>query len=79
MFENLKKILLYALSSNVPELAAFLISMIAQIPLPLGILAVLVIDLGTAMLPAVSLAFEEPETDLMAHQPRNSFIQNFFI
>jgi len=71
MFENLKKILLYALSSNVPELAAFLISMIAQIPLPLGILAVLVIDLGTAMLPAVSLAFEEPETDLMAHQPRN--------
>jgi sodium/potassium-transporting ATPase subunit alpha len=71
MFENLKKVLLYALSSNVPELAAFLISMVAQIPLPLGILAVLAIDLGTDLLPAVSLAFEEPETDLMKHQPRN--------
>ena len=31
MFENLKKILLYTLSSNVPELAAFLLSMVAQV------------------------------------------------
>ena len=31
MFENLKKVLMYALASNVPELAAFLISMLAQV------------------------------------------------
>merc|ERR1712025_1472026 len=71
MHDNLKKCLLYALSSNVPELAAFLISMMAQIPLPLGILAVLCIDLGTDLLPAVSLAFEESEENLMKRQPRN--------
>merc|ERR1719429_896850 len=71
MFENLKKCLLYSLSSNVSELAAFLFSMIAGIPLPLGVLAVLCIDLGTDMLPAVSLAFEESEENLMKRKPRN--------
>ena len=71
MFENLKKILLYSLASNVPEMAAFLLSMLAQLPLPLGILAILCIDLGTDLLPAVSLAFEEAEMDLMRHKPRN--------
>ena len=71
MFENLKKCLLYSLSSNVAELAAFLFSMIAGIPLPLGVLAVLCIDLGTDMLPAISLAFEEGEENLMKKKPRN--------
>ena len=41
------------------------------IPLPLGILAVLCIDLGTDMLPAISLAFEESEENLMRRKPRN--------
>merc|ERR1719493_242399 len=50
MYDNLKKCLLYSLSSNVAELGAFMFSMIAGIPLPLGILAVLCIDLGTDML-----------------------------
>ena len=49
----------------------FLFSMIAGIPLPLGVLAVLCIDLGTDMLPAVSLAFEESEENLMKRKPRN--------
>merc|ERR1712117_420373 len=71
MYDNLKKCLLYALSSNVPEIAAFLLSMVAQIPLPLGILAILCIDLGTDLLPAISLAFEESEENLMKRQPRN--------
>ena len=71
MYENLKKVLLYTLSSNVPQVSAFLLSMVAQLPLPLGILAVLCIDLGTDLLPAISLAFEEAETDLMKQRPRN--------
>ena len=71
MYDNLKKCLLYALSSNVPEMAAFLLSMVAQIPLPLGILSILCIDLGTDLLPAIALAFEEPEENLMRRAPRN--------
>ena len=61
MFDNLKKCFLYILSSNVPEIAAFILFLIGQIPLPIGALAILCIDLGTDMLPAISLAYEEEE------------------
>lgn len=71
MYDNLKKCLIYALSSNIPQLSAFLLSMIVQLPLPLGILGVLVIDLGTDLLPAISLAYEEAEEDVMKRRPRN--------
>jgi sodium/potassium-transporting ATPase subunit alpha len=32
-----------------------------------------VFDLGTDMVPAISLAYEEPESDIMKRQPRNPF------
>jgi len=73
MFENLKKIFFYLLTSNVPEIAAFVLFLIAQIPLPLGALAILCIDLGTDMVPAVLLAFEGEEVkhECMKRGPRN--------
>ena len=73
MFDNLKKCFFYILSSNVPEVAAFMLFLIAQIPLPIGALAILCIDLGTDMLPAISLAYEEEETkyEAMKKGPRN--------
>lgn len=73
MFDNLKKCFFYILSSNVPEVAAFMLFLIAQIPLPIGALAILCIDLGTDMLPAISLAFEEEEVkyEAMKRGPRN--------
>ena len=37
----------------------------------LGILSVLCIDLGTDLLPAIALCFEEPEENLMRRRPRN--------
>ena len=51
MFDNLKKCFFYVLASNIPEIAAFILFLIAQIPLPLGALAILCIDLGTDMIP----------------------------
>lgn len=73
MFDNLKKAFFYVLSSNVAEIAPFLLFLVAQIPLPLGALTVLCIDLGTDMLPAVSLAYEEEEVrhEVMKRGPRN--------
>ena len=50
MFDNMKKILYYILCSNVAEVAPFLFFLVAQVPLPLGALAVLCIDLGKALL-----------------------------
>ena len=48
-----------------------MIFMIADIPLPLGTVAILCIDLGTDVLPAVSFAYEKAERDIMRRPPRN--------
>jgi len=73
MFDNLKKSLYYMLCSNAAEIAPFIFFLVAQVPLPLGTLAVLCIDLGTDILPAISLAFEEEEKrhEVMKRGPRN--------
>jgi sodium/potassium-transporting ATPase subunit alpha len=70
IFDNLKKSIAYTLSSNIPEISPFLIFIIAQVPLPLGTVTILCIDLGTDMVPAISLAYETPELDIMKRQPR---------
>ncbi len=46
---------------------------ILDIPLPLGTVTILCIDLGTDMVPAISMAYEEAESDIMKRQPRNPF------
>merc|ERR1712131_40076 len=72
IFDNLKKSIAYTLTSNIPEITPFLFFIIANIPLPLGTVTILCIDLGTDMVPAISLAYEAAESDIMKRQPRNS-------
>ncbi|KAK6325434.1 hypothetical protein J4Q44_G00047760 [Coregonus suidteri] len=71
IFDNLKKSIAYTLTSNIPEISPFLLFILANIPLPLGTVTILCIDLGTDMVPAISLAYEEAENDIMKRQPRN--------
>lgn len=71
IFDNLKKSIAYTLTSNIPEITPFLFFMLFQIPLPLGTVTILCIDLGTDLLPAISLAYETPEADIMKRQPRD--------
>ncbi|XP_025205602.1 sodium/potassium-transporting ATPase subunit alpha-like [Melanaphis sacchari] len=71
IFDNLKKSIAYTLASNVPEITPFLLFILSGIPLPLGVVAVLCIDLGTDMWPAISLAYERAESDIMLRHPRN--------
>merc|ERR1719167_302989 len=73
IFDNLKKSIAYTLTSNIPEISPFLFFMCASVPLPLGTVTILCIDLGTDMVPAISLAYEEAESDIMKRQPRNPF------
>jgi len=73
IFDNLKKSIAYTLTSNIPEISPFLIFILANIPLPLGTVTILCIDLGTDMLPAISMAYEEAESDIMKRMPRNPF------
>ncbi|XP_071517309.1 sodium/potassium-transporting ATPase subunit alpha isoform X14 [Panulirus ornatus] len=71
IFDNLKKSIAYTLTSNIPEISPFLFFMIASVPLPLGTVTILCIDLGTDMVPAISLAYEAAESDIMKRQPRD--------
>merc|ERR1711998_101928 len=71
IFDNLKKSIAYTLTSNIPEITPFLALIILQIPLPLETVMILCIDLGTDMLPAISLAYELAENDIMDRLPRD--------
>ena len=73
IFDNLKKSIDYTLTSNIPEISPFLLFILADVPLPLGTVTILCIDLGTDMVPAISLAYEKAECDIMRRQPRNPF------
>jgi len=73
IFDNLKKSIAYTLTSNIPEISPFLLFILADVPLPLGTVTILCIDLGTDMVPAISMAYEFAESDIMKRQPRNPF------
>ena len=73
IFDNLKKSIAYTLTSNIPEISPFLFFILADVPLPLGTVTILCIDLGTDMVPAISMAYEKAESDIMKRQPRNPF------
>merc|ERR1712198_253398 len=73
IFDNLKKSIAYTLTSNIPEITPFLVFMFFSVPLPLGTVTILCIDLGTDLLPAISLAYEQAESDIMKRNPRNKF------
>uniref|UniRef100_A0A915HJ67 Cation-transporting P-type ATPase C-terminal domain-containing protein n=1 Tax=Romanomermis culicivorax TaxID=13658 RepID=A0A915HJ67_ROMCU len=71
IFDNLKKSIAYTLTSNIPEISPFLMFILLDIPLPLGTVTILCIDLGTDLWPAISLAYEEAESDIMKREPRD--------
>jgi sodium/potassium-transporting ATPase subunit alpha len=72
IFDNLKKSIAYTLTSNIPEISPFLMFILLSIPLPLGTVTILCIDLGTDLVPAISLAYEKAETDIMKRQERRN-------
>jgi len=74
IFDNLKKSIAYTLSSNIPEIAPFLCFITIQTPLPLSTVLILFIDLGTDMVPAISMAWEAKEADIMRRPPRDSLV-----
>jgi len=72
IFDNLKKSIAYTLSSNIPEISPFLVYMLTGVPLPLPTILILCIDLGTDMVPAISLAYEGKEANIMSKPPRDA-------
>eukprot|EP01114_Cavostelium_apophysatum_P003849 TRINITY_DN1398_c0_g1_i3.p1 TRINITY_DN1398_c0_g1~~TRINITY_DN1398_c0_g1_i3.p1 ORF type:complete len:1025 (-),score=278.85 TRINITY_DN1398_c0_g1_i3:41-3115(-) len=71
IFDNLKKCIAYGLSAKIPEVLPFLSFIILGLPLPLSTVLVLCIDIGTDLIPGISLAYEPPERNMMTRGPRN--------
>ncbi|MBZ0104980.1 MAG: cation-transporting P-type ATPase [Sulfuricella denitrificans] len=70
VFENIRKFLTYILTSNIPEILPYLAFVLFRIPLPLTIIQILAVDLGTDMLPALGLGAEKPHPEVMKKPPR---------
>jgi calcium-translocating P-type ATPase len=72
VYDNVRKFICYIFAHAVPEVLPFLIFALAggMVPLPLTVMEVLAIDLGTDTLPALALSREPAEPGLMDHPPR---------
>ena len=66
-FANIRRFLTYHLTDNVAELAPFLLWALSGggVPLALGVLQVLALDIGTDLLPALALGAEPPSRDVL--------------
>jgi magnesium-transporting ATPase (P-type) len=70
VFDNIRRFLTYILTSNVPQIVPYLAFALLQIPLPLTIVQILAVDLGTDLIPALALGAEPPHPGLMRRPPR---------
>jgi sodium/potassium-transporting ATPase subunit alpha len=72
VYFNIKKFVTYILSSNVPEIVPYILQFFFRIPLPLSVIQILSIDLGSDMLPGLGLGSEKPEKNIMNRPPAGS-------
>lgn len=70
VYDNIRKFLTYILTSNIPEIVPYLAFVLFRIPLPLTIIQILAVDLGTDMVPALALGAERPNGEVMHRPPR---------
>lgn len=70
IFDNIQKFVLYLLSCNTGEVLFVLTAGVVGWPAPLTAVQLLWINLVTDGLPALALAMERPEPDLMQRPPR---------
>jgi calcium-translocating P-type ATPase len=72
VYDNVRKFICYIFAHAVPEVVPFLVFALAggAVPLPLTVMEILAIDLGTDTLPALALSREPAEPGLMDRLPR---------
>jgi Ca2+-transporting ATPase len=71
VFGNIRKYLMYLLSCNVGEILLLAGAVFVGLPPPLAVVQILYVNLATDGLPALALAVDPPESDLMRRQPRD--------
>lgn len=70
VFENIKKFITYIFAHLVPEAIPFIFYCLFKIPVPITVMQILAVDLGTETLPALALGCEKPEPHIMELPPR---------
>ncbi|MEU9947480.1 cation-transporting P-type ATPase [Streptomyces sp. NPDC047939] len=72
VYDNVRKFIVYIFAHATPEIVPFLVFALSggAVPLPLTVLQILAIDLGTETLPALALGRERSEPGTMKRPPR---------
>ncbi len=70
IFENIRKFVVFLLSSNLAEIISVAVASLISLPLPLLPIQILYLNLITDVFPALSLAMCEGEEDIMKRKPR---------
>lgn len=71
IFDNIEKFVYFLFSCNVVEILAVFITIILGLPMPILAIQILWLNLVVDVLPAMSLAWEPAEADIMKRKPRN--------
>jgi Ca2+-transporting ATPase len=71
IFDNIEKFVYFLFSCNVVEILVVFITIILGLPMPILALQILWLNLVVDVLPAMSLAWEPAEADIMKRRPRN--------
>ncbi len=71
IFENIRKFITYIFAHETAEILPFVLMVLFKIPLPITVMQILAIDLGTDTLPALALGMGPAESDVMDRPPRS--------
>lgn len=72
VYDNIRRFLKYILTHNIAEAIPYLLFVVLGIPLPILVMQILAIDLGSDLIPALALGTEAPEPDVMDRPPRST-------
>ena len=82
IYENIRKFITYIFTHETAEIIPFILMVLFNIPLPITVMQILAIDLGTDTLPALALGVGPSESDVMERPPRSrreSLLNRFVI
>jgi len=71
IFNNIRKYLMYLLAANIGEIGLVASAALLGLPMPLSAVQILYVNLATDGLPALALALDPNESDLMRRSPRD--------
>ncbi|MDZ4763743.1 MAG: cation-translocating P-type ATPase [Chloroflexota bacterium] len=72
IYDNIRKFVMFLLSSNVGEILVMFVGILVGLPIPLLAIQILWVNLVTDGLPAIALGFDPSSPELMKRKPRPS-------